>query len=224
MLKGLQGVLRSVGFSGSREARFVDFLTFKEGDQDPSDWLEWYNHACEANNISDKKILTLVPSFMKGLALTWFNKTKFEKDLCYWNNDSDRQHKHWSFIYHFLKHYCTTHRQTQWWSALWRCKQRLGQSVKEYAADVESLYLKLDPKYNTPEDEKIEQFLQGLWPEFHTALAAAALHDLEEAIDRARSVEAVLSRDTTLSEYSLSKAYLNQSEGSKEEEQPANMQ
>ena len=224
MMKGLQTVFKSVGFGGSREARFVDLPTFKGGDQDPSDWLERYNHACEANGISDKRRLTLVPSFMKGSALTWFNKTKFEKDLRYWNNDSDRQHKHRSFVYHFLKHYCTTHRRTQWRSALRRCKQRPGQSVEEYAAEVESLYLKLDPNYNTPEDEKIEQFLQGLRPEFHTALAAAAPRDLEEAVDRARSIEAVLSRDTTLSGYSLSKAYLNQSEEPNDEKQPAHMQ
>jgi hypothetical protein len=224
MMKGLQTVLKTVGFGGPREARFVDLPTFKGGDQDPSDWLERYNHACEANGISDKRRLTLVPSFMKGSALTWFNKTKFEKDLRYWENDSDRQHKQRSFVYHFLKHYCTTHRRTQWRSALRRCKQRPGQSVEEYAAEVESLYLKLDPKYNTPEDEKIEQFLQGLRPEFHTALAAAAPRDLEEAIDRARSVEAVLSRDTILSGYSLSKAYLNHNEELNKEEQPVDMQ
>ena len=224
IMKGLQTVFKNVGFGGTREARFVDLPTFKGGDQDPSDWLERYNHACEANGISDKRRLTLVPSFMKGSALTWFNKIKFEKDLRYWDNDSDRQHKHRSFVYHFLKHYCTTHRRTQWRSALRRCKQRPGQSVEEYAAEVESLYLKLDPKHNTPEDEKIEQFLQGLRPEFHTALAAAAPRDLEETVDRARSIEAVLSRDTTLSGYSLSKAYLNQSEEPNEEKQPANMQ
>jgi hypothetical protein len=111
-----------------------------------------------------------------------------------------------------LKHYCTTHRQTQWRSALRRCKQRPRQSVEDYAADIESLYLKLDPDYNTPEDEKIEQFLQGLRPEFHTAIAAAVPRDLEEAVDRARAVEAVLSKDSTLSGYSLSKAYLTQNE------------
>ena len=50
---------------------------------------------------------------------------------------------------------------------------------------MESLYLKLDPYHNTPEDEKIEQFLQGLRSEFQTAIAAAAPRDVEEAIDRA---------------------------------------
>jgi len=123
-----------------------------------------------------------------------------------------------------LKHYCTTHRRTQWRSALRRCKQRPGQSVEDYAADVESLYLKLDPNYNTPEDEKIEQFLQGLRPEFLTAVAAAAPRDLEEAIDRARAVEAVLSKDSVLSGYSLSKTYLNQHDEETERERTPNMQ
>ena len=68
----------------------------------------------------------------------------------------------------------------------------------------------MDPNYNTSEDEKIEQFLQGLRPEFHTAIAAAAPRGLEEVIDQARAIKAILSKDSTLSGYSLSKAYLNQ--------------
>jgi hypothetical protein len=175
----------------------VNLPSFKGGDQDPRNWLERYNNAGDANGISDRRRLTLVPSFLKSSALTWYNKTRNEKDLRYWDNQTDRQHKHRSFVYHFLKHYCTTHRRTQWRSALRRYKQRPGQSVEDYAADIESLYLKLDPDYNTPEDEKIEQFLQGLRPEFHTAIATAASRDLEEAVDRTRAVEAVLSKDST---------------------------
>ena len=53
MLKELQTVLKTVGFGGQREVRFVDLLTFKGGDQDPQDWLNRYNNACEANGISD---------------------------------------------------------------------------------------------------------------------------------------------------------------------------
>ena len=223
MLQGLQTVFRSVGFGGQREAKFVDLPAFKGGDQDPQDWLDRYCNACEANSISDRRRLTLIPSFLKGSALTWYNKAKYEKDIRYWNNNEDRERKHRSFVYQFVKHYNTTHRRTQWRSALRRCKQRPGQSVEEYAAEMESLYLKLDPSHNTPEDEKIEQFLQGLRSEFQTAIAAAAPRDVEEAIDRARSIEAVLSKDTTLSGYSLSKAYLNQSVEFIEEN-PINMQ
>ncbi|CAG8721937.1 594_t:CDS:2 [Funneliformis caledonium] len=40
ILKKLQGVLHSVGFSNSREARFVDLPTFKGDDQDLSNWLK----------------------------------------------------------------------------------------------------------------------------------------------------------------------------------------
>ena len=40
MMKGLQTVLKTVGFGGQREAKFVDLPTFKGGDQDPRDWLE----------------------------------------------------------------------------------------------------------------------------------------------------------------------------------------
>ena len=81
MMKGLQTVFKNVGFGGSREAKFVDLPTFKGGDQDPREWLERYNHAGDANGISDKRRLTLVPSFLKGSALTWYNKTKNKKDL-----------------------------------------------------------------------------------------------------------------------------------------------
>ncbi len=89
MMKGLQTVFKTVGFGGQREAKFVDLPTFKGGDQDPRDWLERYNNAGNANGISDKRRLTLVPSFLKGSALTWYNKTRNEKDLRYWDNLTD---------------------------------------------------------------------------------------------------------------------------------------
>ena len=108
-MKELTTVLKNVGFGGQREGKFVDLPSFKGGDQDPQDWLDRYNNACEANSISDRRRLTLVPSFLKGSALTWYNKTKYEKDICYWDNTDDRQRKHRSFVYHFVKHYNTTH-------------------------------------------------------------------------------------------------------------------
>ena len=70
MMHRLQTVFRTVGFGGQREAKFVDLPTFKGRDQDPCDWLERYNNVGDANGISDKRRLTLVPSFLKGSALT----------------------------------------------------------------------------------------------------------------------------------------------------------
>ena len=70
MMRGRQTVFKTVGFSGQREAKFVDLPTFKGGDQYPHDWLEKYNHVGDANGILDNRRLTLIPSFLKGSALT----------------------------------------------------------------------------------------------------------------------------------------------------------
>jgi hypothetical protein len=70
MMQGLQTGFQNIGLSRQHKAKFVDLLSFKGGDQDPQDWLDRYNNACEANSISDHRRLTLVPSFLKGSALT----------------------------------------------------------------------------------------------------------------------------------------------------------
>ena len=71
----LQGLLQFINRSyESKEYRLVDFPEFKGGNQDPIEWLESFERACETNRILVHRRIILVASYLKGTALTWFNR------------------------------------------------------------------------------------------------------------------------------------------------------
>ncbi|CAI2201309.1 13146_t:CDS:1, partial [Funneliformis geosporum] len=53
-----------------KETRLVDFPTFKGGNQDPIEWLEGFERACAANRVAEERMLDILPSYLKGTALT----------------------------------------------------------------------------------------------------------------------------------------------------------
>ena len=56
-----------------KKSRLVDFPEFKEGNQDPIEWLEAFERACIANRVPETRRMVLVASYLKGTALTWYN-------------------------------------------------------------------------------------------------------------------------------------------------------
>jgi hypothetical protein len=58
----------------AKEVRIVDFPELREGNQDLIEWLEGFERACNANQVHDDRALQLVKSYLKGTALTWFNR------------------------------------------------------------------------------------------------------------------------------------------------------
>jgi hypothetical protein len=57
-----------------KESRIVDFPEFKEGNQDPVEWLESFERACQANRVPKERQIVLVASYLKGTTLTCFNR------------------------------------------------------------------------------------------------------------------------------------------------------
>jgi len=53
-----------------KEYRLVDFPEFRGGNQDPIEWLEAFERACETNRIQENRRIVLVASYLKGTALT----------------------------------------------------------------------------------------------------------------------------------------------------------
>ncbi|GES92751.1 hypothetical protein RCL_jg22030.t1 [Rhizophagus clarus] len=53
-----------------RKTRLVDFPEFKGGNQDPVEWLEAFERACDANKVPENRKVILVTSYLKGTALT----------------------------------------------------------------------------------------------------------------------------------------------------------
>ena len=70
-----------------RESRLVDFPVFKGGNQDPVEWLEAFSRACIANRVSEERAIVLVASYLKGTALTWYNR----QTIAFWENDNSPQ-------------------------------------------------------------------------------------------------------------------------------------
>ena len=69
-----------------REQRLVDIPTFKGGNQDPIEWIEAFQRACQTNRINETRMMEIVGSYLKGTALTWFNSVA----VYYWNNPTQR--------------------------------------------------------------------------------------------------------------------------------------
>ncbi|GET03756.1 hypothetical protein RCL_jg815.t1 [Rhizophagus clarus] len=52
-----------------RKTCLVDFPEFKGGNQDPVEWLEAFERACDANKVPENRKVILVTSYLKGTAL-----------------------------------------------------------------------------------------------------------------------------------------------------------
>ncbi|PKC03715.1 hypothetical protein RhiirA5_423366, partial [Rhizophagus irregularis] len=52
---------------------------FKGGNQDPVEWIEAFSRACIANRVSEERAIVLVASYLKGTALTWYNRETIEE-------------------------------------------------------------------------------------------------------------------------------------------------
>ena len=50
-----------------KESRLVDFPEFREGNQDPIEWLESFDKACSANRVNEARKLILAGSYLKEL-------------------------------------------------------------------------------------------------------------------------------------------------------------
>ena len=99
MVKALQQMMKELKRNGKKsntkhkkESRLVDFPTFSGGDQDPIHWLEAFERASIANNVTKERMLPIVASYLKGTALTWYNKAEITE----WNDPlrPERSFKH----------------------------------------------------------------------------------------------------------------------------------
>ena len=89
-----------------RETRLVDFPEFKGGNQDPIEWLESFDRACKANSIGTNRRMDIVGSYLKGTALTWFNRSGARE----WDNSLNRGQ---SFTHLFRKQFCDPFKMSQ---------------------------------------------------------------------------------------------------------------
>ncbi|GES77010.1 probable cyclin-dependent serine/threonine-protein kinase DDB_G0292550 [Rhizophagus clarus] len=184
-----------------KESRLVDFPKFKGGNQDPIEWLEAFDRACKANCVSMDRRMDVVPSYLKGTALTWFNTVGARE----WENSLNRNQ---SFTHLFEAQFCNPFKMSQWKHQLRNRKQRAGETIDEYTSAMEELWKRIDPKRKRTELDRISEYVEGLRPEFIVPVQSAMPQTVKEAINKAKATETAFSMGTDLSAYSLTSGYL----------------
>ncbi|CAB5202718.1 unnamed protein product [Rhizophagus irregularis] len=149
-----------------KESRLVNFPVFKGGNQEPIEWIEAFSRACVANRDSQERAIVLVASYLKGIALTWYNR----QNITFWENDNNPQR---SFTHLFKDHFCNPFRISQWKHQLRNRKQKQGETIEEYIAAITKLWKRVDPTDRQMELDKIHEFIEGLRPEFVVPVQSA---------------------------------------------------
>jgi hypothetical protein len=85
----------------------VDFPEFRGGNQDPIEWLEAFERACIANRIPEERQVLLVASYLKGTALTWYNRQRIRT----WDSLLE---PNTSFVPLFKEQFCNPFKISQW--------------------------------------------------------------------------------------------------------------
>ncbi|GBB99649.1 hypothetical protein RclHR1_03900020 [Rhizophagus clarus] len=137
----------------SRETRLVDFPEFKGGNQDPVEWLEAFERACDVNKVPKNRKVILVAFYLKGTALTWYNRTNIQS----WNNPLYRLT---SFVHAFTDYFCNPFKLNQWKHQLRNRKQKPGEIIKDYIAAIEELWKRVDPQERRTELNKFMNLLK----------------------------------------------------------------
>ncbi|CAG8819994.1 17272_t:CDS:1, partial [Dentiscutata erythropus] len=47
-----------------------------DNDKDPIEWIEAFTRACVGNNVNETRRLAIIPNFLKGNVLSWYNQNK----------------------------------------------------------------------------------------------------------------------------------------------------
>jgi len=82
----------------ARESSFAKIVDFYGDSQDPIGWLQDFESACQANNITNARKITIVGAYLKGSASTWLaNKRMMTADWpTQWNPNTPGNIKHHS--------------------------------------------------------------------------------------------------------------------------------
>ena len=62
-----------------------DHLLTYDRNIDPREFLQTFRATMYTRDFTDEEICKIVPSYLRGKALNWFNQTKSESLFCYWD-------------------------------------------------------------------------------------------------------------------------------------------
>ena len=156
----------------------------------------------DCNSIGINRRMDIVASYLKGTALTWFNRAGARE----WDNPLLTNR---SFVHLFQQQFCNPFKMSQWKHQLRNRKQKPGETIEEYVAVMEELWKRIDPEGRRTELDRIHEFIEGLRSEFIVPVQSSMPGTVIEAIEKARAVETAFSIGMELSAYSMIPGYLN---------------
>ncbi|CAH1770481.1 10515_t:CDS:2, partial [Entrophospora sp. SA101] len=118
-------VFKAAGLGG-KETKWSEFPKFEGGEDDPYEWLDQYEAACEVNGVKGNRMLDLLSTSLEGPALSWWRSAR--KTTITWEAWKSEYKRKRSFKYQFLTKFCGPERQQRWMEELRNCKQRPGET------------------------------------------------------------------------------------------------
>ncbi|GBB90719.1 hypothetical protein RclHR1_17780006 [Rhizophagus clarus] len=105
--------------------------------------------------LSVTRKVILIASYLKGTALTWYNRANIQN----WNNPL---YQLTSFVHAFTDYFCNPFKLNQWKHQLRNRKQKPGETIEDYIAAIEELWKRVDSQRRRIKLDKIHEFIEGL--------------------------------------------------------------
>ncbi|CAJ0906246.1 12426_t:CDS:2 [Entrophospora sp. SA101] len=145
---------------GGKETKWLEFPKFGGGEDDPYEWLDQYEAACEVNGIKDNRMLDLLSASLEGPALSWWRAVR--KTIITWEAWKSEYRCKRSFKYQFLSRFCGPERQQRWMGELRNCKQRPGETVSEYYSKLQSAGYSMVKKHDKELHKELKELKELL--------------------------------------------------------------
>lgn len=190
LVNGLGNLVTALNGQGRGEAKFAKIIDFYGDTQDPIGWLQDFESASQANNISAARKRQIVGAYLKGAAGTWLASKRVTNANwpTQWDpTDITQQNDQLaSFTYQFKQKFRTVDKIYEWQQQLNQRKQLPTETVEQYSAAVRELLRRIDPDNAYPEHLKVMMFIEGLRPEIKFFVNPTRPANLDNAIHTAQ--------------------------------------
>src|SRR6266498_1611496 len=117
-------------------------------EKDPLDFLKKFEEASEVNNWSNKRKIKLISRYLKGNAKFWF---KDLPEITYWTAEDfseDAEDNTQNFVDQFKAKFVIEEKKQNWYTQLFKLKQKKGESTTTFTNKFMRVYRKLDLNKN----------------------------------------------------------------------------
>ena len=164
--------------------------------EDPYEWLEAFEQAALANQWTRGRRVEIAPGYLRDAARDWYISNR--DGLNYWsdwrNEEEENPIYNIGFKTRFLEYFTPETKQNQWYHELMTIRQFANEKVDDYSRRFKKLLRKVNFRQEegpeiVPAILQVRMYLFGLSPLLTPLVATDNPTTLEEAIERAKTVE-----------------------------------